>query len=96
MQFQSRERLKHQIKTGLSCNLIRLHLPRFVTEENVEEVFSDVPEVCRDKFEKDVLEFDPTQEWWNTEYPKGLPPADYIRGMAVLREYILARRHSNE
>jgi hypothetical protein len=46
-----------------------------------------VPSEWWDRFVLDVVSFDHTKEWSNTEYPPGLPPAEYVSGIMVLRRY---------
>lgn len=92
MQFHSFERVKDFMERGvLSYTGILLHLPCFIENENAEQAFSLIPNEWKDKFISDVTSFDPAKEWRNTEHPDGLPPANYSRGMAILRSYFNAQ-----
>ncbi|HEY2881403.1 MAG TPA: hypothetical protein VGJ15_03195 [Pirellulales bacterium] len=75
-------------KGALSYTAIYLHLPRFIDEDNVEEMLALVPGQWKENFYSEIIAFDPNQIWDNSDYPVGLPPPEYSRGMAILREYI--------
>jgi hypothetical protein len=93
MQFRDFNQIKDIIERGfLPYTGIELHLPCYVDETNVEEAVALVPAQWLDKFVSDVYAFDPKKEWRNTEHPWGLPPAEYSRGMAVLRRHFEASK----
>lgn len=86
MQFRDFTHIKDFVDRGLlSYTGMLLHLPCFVDESNVEQVVKIIPSQWRDKFVSDVLAFDPTKEWSNSEHQSGMPPAEYSEGMDILR-----------
>jgi len=92
MQFKDFNHVKNFVERGLlSYTGTLLHLPCYVDESNVEQVVKIIPSQWMDKFVSDVLSFDPAKEWSNTEYPSGMPPAEYSQGMEILRRRFKAK-----
>ena len=95
MKFRGYQQCKQFIdKQLLSFTEILLHLPCFVTDDNVGEALSLVPAQWKDRFRAEVIDFDPSKEWRNTEHPFGLPPIEYVRGMSVLGRHLVAQRRT--